>query len=107
MGSFGMRSTEDVNSWTSRHDAMPLALGILVVGLSLAVLCGWAVRADRLVMVLPARAAMQPATALCLGCLGLALVLAWRGWNGCLTGCAVRSRYPIAASWHCRRPRRP
>jgi hypothetical protein len=56
-----------------RVDLLPRCLGGSVVAISCAVLASWAHGGGILLVLIPGRAAMQPATACCLGFLGLAL----------------------------------
>jgi two-component sensor histidine kinase len=93
-----MQTVKTVAAQISCRDVLPRALGTLVVGLTVTVLCGWATQSDRLLTMLPGRAAMQPATAVCLLCLGLALALARPGRT--LPLVAVGSA-GIAAIWGC------
>ncbi len=57
-----------------RIDLLPRCPGGSVVAITCAVLASWAHDGDGILLaVIPGRAAMQPATACCLGLLGLAL----------------------------------
>jgi two-component sensor histidine kinase/CheY-like chemotaxis protein len=99
MGWFAMTLiTTDGSAWIARHNVVPRALGALVVCLTLTVLAEWATQIDVFRTMMPGRAAMQPATAVCLLCLGLALSLARRGRRlpAMATACAA-----VAVVWGC------
>ena len=65
-----------MHSTGKRVDMLPRWLGGSVVAITCAVLASWAHDGGILLVVIPGRAAMQPATACCLGFLGLALASA-------------------------------